>query len=657
MPGLREFALVLWNSAHAGGALNLAGPPGGKVNIFRNHFPAGKIQNHSTSKNIMKISTSFAFAGCLLTLFCTAAVNAAPRTSSQSGNWNDSATWNGDPVPVAGDAVTISSGQTVTVSDPQACASLTVNSSATCQNDGELIVSGDVSGSGEFIQGATGTLKVGGSSGGLTTLNATASGNTVNYTGNAGAGQKLTTYHNLTFSGNGTFFNSSDLTVSGNFALSGTAKVQQGGNIAIGGDLDIGASSQYDPSCNAMTVTGNTTVSGILKDGCGINASLINSLGGDLTVASGGVWQLTDVTEWSVGGSLVNSGSITVTSGGVTFSGSSKTISGTGFSIPKMVVNGTVQNDTSLTVATSLSGSGTLSQGSGASIVLNGTVTVAAFDASGNPNTVTYGGAAQTVVGGTYHHLVLSGSSTKTVDSSLTINGDMTVSSPVRANINSTVSVAGTTTVNSGATLGGTGTVNGALAVNGTLSPGLTTAGALIGTFSLGNDPSLNGLLLMDINSTNGQTADLISLGTSLSFGGTLTVTNRGPALVEGNSFQLFSATSYSGTFAVTNLPTLGTNLVWTNKLAFDGTIAVLSSESGGGGNTNSPTLNLSVSGYDLTLSWDTTTYPGYLLQVQSSGSGITTGGWVDVTGIDGSPFFMTIDPANQPAFFRLEKP
>ena len=455
------------------------------------------------------------------------------------------------------------------------------------------------------------------------------------------------TINNLTINGSGTFFNSGILNVTGDLTLGGTVHIQEGAAINVTGNLNIGSGTQFDPSCNPFSVGGLTTVDGILIDFCGDSALLTDVLG-DVTVDSGGQWKLTDVTQWSVSGNVVNNGSITATTGGITFVGSSKTISGTAFSIPNMVVSGTVENDTTLTVASKLSGAGTLTQGANSALTLSGTVSIAALNASANPNTVNYNGnGAQSVAGPSYYTLNLSGGNTKTFASATAIGGDLSIASPVRANVNSTVTVTGTTTAASGATLGGTGTLNGAVVVNGTVAPGVS-----IGTLTLGSNPSLNGTALMRLNRANPQNADQLAVsGHALAYADTLTVQNTGAALVAGDSFQLFSATGYSGAFTTLNLPALGANLAWNNTLGANGAISVISTAPVG-----SPRLTNSISGGMLTLSWDTTTFPGYILQGQTNSGGLGTT-WASVTGGNVSPFTIAIDPANPSVFFRLFKP
>jgi hypothetical protein len=63
----------------------------------------------------------------------------------------------------------------------------------------------------------------------------------------------------------------------------------------------------------------------------------------------------------------------------------------------------------------------------------------------------------------------------------------------------------------------------------------------------------------------------------SLTYGGTLTVTNIGPnPLASGNHFQLFSAAPYAGSFTAISLPPLAPGLNWTNKLTVNGSIDVV---------------------------------------------------------------------------------
>ncbi len=160
-----------------------------------------------------------------------------------------------------------------------------------------------------------------------------------------------------------------------------------------------------------------------------------------------------------------------------------------------------------------------------------------------------------------------SGKLTKNGNGTLTVSGvnfytGATTVSAGKLLVNGSTASASAVTVQTTAILGGTGTVSGAVTVQsgGTLAPGVT-----IGTLTLGTAPTLGGTCLMEINTTNSPgTNDAIVLSSgTFAYGGTLTVTNTGPALNGGEVFRLFSAPAYSGSFSATNLPSLGAGQNW----------------------------------------------------------------------------------------------
>ena len=121
-------------------------------------------------------------------------------------------------------------------------------------------------------------------------------------------------------------------------------------------------------------------------------------------------------------------------------------------------------------------------------------------------------------------------------------------------------------------TLKGDGTVWGNVTAKGAISPG-----ASVGSLTNQGNLTVGGSLLIEVdkslapNSSN----DMITVSGALSHGGggTLTVANLGPALAVNDSFKVFNKAVTSGqTIAVT-----GGGATWTNKLAVDGSIAVLS--------------------------------------------------------------------------------
>jgi alpha-L-rhamnosidase len=139
----------------------------------------------------------------------------------------------------------------------------------------------------------------------------------------------------------------------------------------------------------------------------------------------------------------------------------------------------------------------------------------------------------------------------------------------------------GNVTVNSGATLGGSGTIAGAVTnqSGGILAPGagVVTVGTVL-TIASSLTLASGSASIMAV-SHNGHTNDQV-VSSGVSYGGTLTViTNAtdGP-LVAGDTFQLFKSGTYGGSaFSATNLPTLGSGLAWSNSLAINGSIKVVS--------------------------------------------------------------------------------
>src|ERR1035438_3828890 len=69
----------------------------------------------------------------------------------------------------------------------------------------------------------------------------------------------------------------------------------------------------------------------------------------------------------------------------------------------------------------------------------------------------------------------------------------------------------------------------------------------------------------------------MLKTGTTITYGGTLSLVNLGSPLTNGSSFKLFSASSYSGSFATITPATPGPGQAWnTNALTTTGTISVV---------------------------------------------------------------------------------
>ena len=135
----------------------------------------------------------------------------------------------------------------------------------------------------------------------------------------------------------------------------------------------------------------------------------------------------------------------------------------------------------------------------------------------------------------------------------------------------------GAVTVNSGGTLAGSGIISGAVTVNagGTNSPG--SGGS--GTLTVNNSVTLaaGSVTRIEINKT-ASTRDLLDASGTLTYGGTLVVTNLSGTLANGDGFKIFDAGSYAGAFSAMVLPPLASDLRWyTGPLTANGSISVVS--------------------------------------------------------------------------------
>jgi hypothetical protein len=249
----------------------------------------------------------------------------------------------------------------------------------------------------------------------ITTLTATAVGNTVNYTA-AGQTLKVAAYHHLNLSGGAKTFGAIT-TVAGNLDLSGAGTTATtGANLAVGGTLSVGTGATLATGANfTLGVAGATTIGGSLV----LANTGAKTFTGDVTVSSGGIWNETGVAAIGLGGNFSNSGTFTASTGVHTFSGTAKAIdSGSALAIPSVTVTGTVTNNATLTVASALAGAGTLTQGASATLNVGGTASITTLTASATGNTVNYTGASAQVIPGTpgttYYNLAFSGAAKST---------------------------------------------------------------------------------------------------------------------------------------------------------------------------------------------------------------------------------------------------
>jgi autotransporter-associated beta strand protein len=184
------------------------------------------------------------------------------------------------------------------------------------------------------------------------------------------------------------------------------------------------------------------------------------------------------------------------------------------------------------------------------------------------------GGGTLTLMGtSTYTNNTLVSAGTLALGSGASIGGSGKINVAADATLDVSRTSSGLLTLANGQTLTGGGVVNGSVTsiANSTIAPG---GPATAGTLTVTNAAMLGGNLLMLVNNA-GNSSQLIA--TNITCGGTLTVSNLGPALAEGNSFKLFNAAGYFGAFTNLVLPALPVGLGWnTNSINTNGVLSVV---------------------------------------------------------------------------------
>jgi autotransporter-associated beta strand protein len=197
-----------------------------------------------------------------------------------------------------------------------------------------------------------------------------------------------------------------------------------------------------------------------------------------------------------------------------------------------------------------------------------------------------------------------------------------------------------------GGTLGGTGAVFGPV----TLDAGTTFAPAdSVGTFTINSDLTIGGNVAVQVDKSLARTNAVVTGALSKTGTGTLTVANLGPALAVNDTFYLFSGPVANGAA----LTVTGAGATWTNNLADNGSITVLTAPPAV--NANPPVMHVSVSGTTLSLAWPTNL--GWTLLTNSVGLTATNqwfpySGSASITNVN-----ITINPGKTNVFFRMVYP
>lgn len=215
----------------------------------------------------------------------------------------------------------------------------------------------------------------------------------------------------------------------------------------------------------------------------------------------------------------------------------------------------------------------------------------------------------------------------------------------------------GTLPLNPGQVISGNGTLRGILdtTAGGTVSPGGGITGGL-GTLTVTNTINLGGTAWMKLNRASSPNSDrLVSAPASgINYGGTLVVTNTGPALQAGDTFTLFSATTLNNSFTLA----LPNYYAWnTSQLSVSGQIsvtAVLPPPA----ITNVDFSQLSAG--SITLNANNGAPNGPVVVLTSTNLALPLSGWTTVisTTFDGSGNLslpVTVDPTLPQSFYLLQ--
>lgn len=315
---------------------------------------------------------------------------------------------------------------------------------------------------------------------------------------------------NLTTTGPGAFTHLSG----GTATFTGTSKTISGtgiffDNLTVSGS--VSSNSYY-------TVAGNLNVSGTLSHSTG----MLTMSGTSKTISGAGTkafyglevsGTVTTAVNFSVDSVLNITGSLTATAGTATFRNTSS-LSGTA-SLFNVSLNGT-----SLQLSTN-----SVLGIAGAYAVTAGTLDVT----SSVPNTVSFNGSgAQTVNGGTYHHLTLANGNAKTAGNAITVNANITIGTGTTFSAGNLVHTVSGNWINQGTFTAGTSTISFAGSMPAQVS-GATTFSTLTINKSAATVVDLqSNISAGTVNMTSG----LLYTGSNML---TITTTRNGNGIILGN--------------------------------------------------------------------------------------------------------------------------
>ena len=353
---------------------------------------------------------------------------------------------------------------------------VTIETGAVLVNNGTLRIVEYLKGAGEFQQGPGSTLEIKGTLG-VATMVATATGNKVIYSGSFQVVKGIN-YANLELSGtNSKSIETGVSIISGDLTIKDLAEANFTKELTIGGMFSISGSGKAGIG-NGITVDKTTTV------GDGQTARLtITSQGGTKTfngkvvVNPGAIWNNQAEDNIHFNGGLTNEGEFISGSGTHYFEVNAQEVTGMVALSKVFIPLGLIVTNKGKLTITTLQGSGSISQGTGAELNIGADTDFKRLNALAEGNTVNYIGGAQRVIGTNYFNLGLSGSGTGNIKElqtgTTTISGTLTVSvtAQLKTLLTGTLTISGKTTVSKDASIRNTSTLilNSVLEGEGTI--------------------------------------------------------------------------------------------------------------------------------------------------------------------------------------------
>ncbi len=476
-----------------------------------------------------------------------------------------------------------------------------------------------------------------------------------------------------------------DVIVGGNFAVGGLAGYGTG-ELTFFGSVDLGGATRIltvnspvtlaggvgnggltKNGTNTLTLTGantytgqNTIFAGTLQLGDGGTTGSLAD-GSAIAIGPNGVFQFNRTnSDTTFANNLSGSGVIRKSIGGGIEFGLTGTNSFSGLidiQAGKIALSGAESENGGPSV--SVASVATLSIGGG---FVGGTATIGNLTGAGRVDVAFNAGAGTRTlqinqsVDGIFSGVAADATSgrvlalTKTGAATLTLAGTNAYSGPTIVSggalvINGSISNSAVT-VQNGGTLGGAGIIGGPVSVEngGVLSPG-----ASMGTLAISNSLALAGMTLMEVNGSNGQ-CDRVHGMTSLTYGGSLVVSNVAGGGTNGQAFQLFNVPgAWSGNFSSVE-PALTGGRAWSFNPT-NGVLTVVSTVA-----TNPPSLSFTMAGGMFSVAWPAS-HLGWVAQSNIVDFTIA-GDWFDIPGSESATNLNFVpDPAADRVFYRLRAP